>query len=156
MSNRYITEGNTTRLIITSRKYGEVECYIDTEDLPLVKQYKWCLSYHSHVKDFYIKSNNPKISLHRLILNPPSGLQVDHIDRNPRNNRKSNLRPVTCRENLMNRRVYNHSTGYRYIRLEYRANGRLKYDINIPGKERHSFCDKPRAFAYYLECILCD
>lgn len=52
------------------------------------------------------KSNGHKAqqSLHQFIMGvePGSGKMIDHIDRNPRNNRRENLRFVTHRENAWN------------------------------------------------------
>ena len=43
------------------------------------------------------------VRLHRLILEAPKGLVVDHIDRNPRNNVKANLRLCDAATNNQNR-----------------------------------------------------
>ena len=42
-------------------------------------------------------------SIHRWIMDAPKGLQVDHINRNRLDNRRSNLRLVTHKENCKNR-----------------------------------------------------
>lgn len=50
------------------------------------------------------------LSMHRLVLSRKlgrpvkDGLEVDHIDHNPLNNRRDNLREVTHQENLQNRK----------------------------------------------------
>ena len=55
-----------------------------------------------------INKKDTKIYIHRLIAltyipNPDNKPQVDHIDRNRLNNNISNLRWVTCLENLQNK-----------------------------------------------------
>lgn len=42
------------------------------------------------------------IRMHRLLLDPPKGLSVDHKDRNGLNNQKSNLRICTWKDNSAN------------------------------------------------------
>lgn len=58
---------------------------------------------------YRINLNNKKYSVHRLVAetfinNPDSKPYVDHINRNPLDNRLDNLRWVTGTENNMNRR----------------------------------------------------
>lgn len=72
----------------------------------------------------------PKLNLGRLLMNPPDGMEVDHINLDPLDNRRSNLRVVTRSMNVANRRMAN-SNWYKGIRqvpggLGYHA--RIKVD----------------------------
>jgi len=59
---------------------------------------------------------NTKTSMHREIMNAPKGLDVDHIDGNGLNNRKSNLRLCTHAENVHNSRpMRNGSSKYKGV-----------------------------------------
>ena len=51
--------------------------------------------------------NKKTKKLHRLLMNEPEGLLVDHINRNPYDNRLENLRIVTDRQNARNRSILN-------------------------------------------------
>lgn len=89
-------------LTINSKKHGIKEVLIDDEDFEKVNQYKWSIS---KIKNkFYIaRSENRKIVLlHRFIMDAPNGMLVDHIDGNVQNNKKSNLRICTAKQNTKN------------------------------------------------------
>lgn len=54
--------------------------------------------------------------LHRLVMGNPKGMIIDHIDGDTMNNRKSNLRVCTFRENCRNRKMHRGNTsGYRGV-----------------------------------------
>jgi hypothetical protein len=73
--------------------------YFDLEDYDLIKNYCWYVT-----KKGYARASNSKIFLHRLVLGiKDKNIQVDHKDRNPRNNRKYNLRISTQMENARNK-----------------------------------------------------
>jgi hypothetical protein len=76
---------------------------VDDEDFKYLNQFKWCARKHRNTyyacrKSKYSNNRN----MHRLIMNTPSYLQVDHIDHNGLNNQKSNLRNCTNSQNQMN------------------------------------------------------
>lgn len=50
-----------------------------------------------------VRFDSTRELLHRIVMDCPSGLCVDHIDRNPLNNSLSNLRIVTIAENNQNK-----------------------------------------------------
>ena len=76
--------------------------FVDLDDYEKVKEFRW----YSDGK--YIR-NSDKVRLHRYILNEPEKF-VDHIDGNPMNNRKSNLRLCTCAQNLYNKPAQSNNT----------------------------------------------
>ena len=90
-------------------------CLIDDEDYPLIRDIKWFASYHyyKHEKKWPARvsgrNENKTILLHRLITNAPDLIVVDHINRNPLDNRKCNLRLTTNDKNLVNRRIASHN-----------------------------------------------
>jgi len=72
--------------------------FIDLDDLPRVTERKWALGNNG-----YAASTHPtKILLHRFIKGACGDLVIDHINRNKLDNRKTNLRFVSQRENAWN------------------------------------------------------
>jgi hypothetical protein len=76
---------------------------IDDEDFDLVNQYKWFLHQKGYVDaNAIVNGKRTRIKLHRLIMNFPKGKQIDHINGNKLDNRKSNLRICGNSNNQMN------------------------------------------------------
>lgn len=73
---------------------------VSEDDFDLVCKHKWNLSGN------YIR-NSKGIYLHRLIARCPKGFEIDHIDRDPLNNKRENLRIVTRQENNNNKSQHN-------------------------------------------------
>lgn len=75
---------------------------IDKEYYELCKGYRW----YTDADGYAVSSkDNEKVTLHRLIMGCSNGdgKIVDHINQNKQDNRKSNLRFVSCKENNLNR-----------------------------------------------------
>jgi hypothetical protein len=81
---------------------------IDDEDYEYLNQWKWHL-HDGHgaqyaTRTIYRKGGKQRqINMHRLIMNTPNGMEVDHLDRNGLNNQKNNMRNCTRKENSRNR-----------------------------------------------------
>ena len=87
---------------------GRLEAKVDVSDFDYLSQWKWKLHKNGYA---YRNSRHGNIYMHRLILNPPNGLETDHINLDRLDNRRENLRAVTHAENLKTRRVRNQWTG---------------------------------------------
>lgn len=75
--------------------------------------------------------------MHRVIMNPPVGMEVDHINRNKLDNRRSNLRICTHAENLANRiKPRNNTSGYKGVVWN---KSRSKWLAQITVKKRHIY-----------------
>jgi hypothetical protein len=131
---------------------------IDAEDLHLVDGKTWH-AFMNHDRGVYAATNN-KVSvsprkystvfMHRLIVGATKEQVVDHINRNPLDNRRCNLRVATRSTNAANskhradrstspyRGVY--SKGSKYV-AQVRVNGKLHHLGNYK-------CPKEAALAY--------
>lgn len=79
---------------------------IDDDDFELVSKYKWCLSYKKAKRLYAIsKIGGKNVRMHRLIINAPRNLLVDHINFNTLDNRKENLRLCNPTENARHSRT---------------------------------------------------
>lgn len=126
-----------TVIININSKYGNYECFIDKEDFDKVNQFNtsWYLIYNKgRIESVVTKIQKGKvrksIKLHTLLTSPPKNLVVDHIDGNVLNNKKSNLRIITAKENATNLKDYHtSSSGYQNIYFE-----KGKYAVRIKSK----------------------
>ena len=93
-----------SKIIKLTRGY---ESIVDDEDYDrLIKMGKWNIMRKG--KNIYARRNDKKATksitlMHRLILDAPKDLHIDHINGNGLDNRKINLRFCTASQNQMNR-----------------------------------------------------
>lgn len=83
---------------------------VDDELVPYLGSWKWSYSSGYARRQEYLGKKDGKrtfrlVYLHRLIMNAPKGKQVDHINGDTLDNRKSNLRVVTRSLNQHNRKI---------------------------------------------------
>jgi hypothetical protein len=133
-------------LIIESKTHGTFKTLIDEEDWDKVKDYKWRIDKPSTRPRYgpyvigYNKELKKEAKLHRLIMDAPKGMLVDHIDGDGLNNTKENLRICTHTENQRNKKSnYNNPTGLKGVR-PYKNNkygARLTYKIDGKSGEHH-------------------
>jgi hypothetical protein len=92
---------------------------VDDEDFGYLNQFKWCFNNGYAITMESRKFNNGKqrrIYMHRVILNTPSDLEGDHVNRNRLDNRKENLRICTHKQNTQNHSILKSNTsGYRGV-----------------------------------------
>ena len=127
---------------------------ISPQDYNIVvsKKWQWAGSRRAYLYHHYREAGKRKcIMLHRLILNAPKGVCVDHKDGNTFNNTRENLRLCSQSQNLQNRRARQntHLKGITFRRDRNRWRARIKYN----GKELYLgyYRTQEEAHAAYLE-----
>ena len=116
-SNEYRVEGNTVYVTLNGKSKEHI-MICDLDDWEILKEYVW----------FYNKSGgyaatnavkNKKhtvIKFHQIVMGQKKGFLVDHINRNPLDNRKENLRFVTHTANLVNSKTpTSNKSGYKGV-----------------------------------------
>lgn len=118
-----------------------MEAVIDAADADLVGQWNW-RAQHKGGATFYAvrevgkRSERKTIHLHRLLMGFPDGLEVDHIDCNGLNNRRSNLRAATRGQNARNVTIRGlNKTGFKGVGKT--RNGRFTAQIKFRGRAYH-------------------
>jgi len=107
--------------------------YFDLEDYDKIKDYCWYKNRNGYMVTNMKTDNNKKFIcfLHKIIMNSPrrSKTVVDHINRNPSDNRKTNLRIVTQAKNCINKsKQLNNTSGF--VGVSWNKH-RRKWEANI-------------------------
>lgn len=98
--------------------------YFDLEDYELIKDYCWFNDGKGYLRA-RCKLNNKKVYMHRVIMNCPDDMIIDHINHNTFDNRKVNLRIVTTSQNAMNKKLpSNNTSGVKGVKIL--NNGKVK------------------------------
>ena len=111
---------------------------VDDEDYDRLSEYKWRVNKSGRVfyavRDCYLNKKRESISMARSLVCPDNGMEVDHINRNPLDNRRNNIRVCTRQENSRNRGIPAHNTsGYKGVRWHNQANKWMAV-LGIDGK----------------------
>lgn len=139
------------RLVPLTR--GQV-CKVDNQDFSFAMRDNWCCTDTGYARRTEKTAGN--IRLHRLIMERALGRdllateQVDHISGDRLDNRRSNLRLATTRENSTNARRDN-TTGYRGVERTDSVSVRYAARIALEGKRFYvgRFDDKKEAAWMY-------
>ena len=136
---------------------------VDDEDFERLNKFKW---YAHKIRHGYYANRGKTITIngkrkrkmfymHRVILDVPKGFVVDHKNGDPLDNRKSNLRIVTHRQNCQNKIHVTKSSKYPGV---YRNNyGQNKWDAAITINKKIRFLgtfneEREAAKAYERAC----
>lgn len=126
--NEIVFENDVAKIILKNKKCEKVaEAIIDLEDVDKILKYKWHIKKSSNTNYCITNQNGHNIFLHRLILSYDGNMDIDHINHNGLDNRKSNLRIISHSHNLLNQ--HNNSNGVKTL-----PSGRFSAYIMLNGK----------------------
>lgn len=130
---------------------------VDDDDFERLLNYKWQAALMNGIWYAYrreTKGNRKSIGMHTEIMGqPPSGKMIDHIDGDGLNNKKSNLRFVTRRQNAQNMHIKKSS---KYPGVSYKKRyGTWEAYINFGNKKKclGSFKTEEMAFSAYKDAV---
>ena len=129
---------NNFSLIPLGKNAKDGYAIIDLDDLELVSKSNWWLGKNGYVynSEHLGYSNGKRIQkstlLHRHILNPPDHARIDHINNNPLDCRKKNLRYATVSQNAQNRpKQKNNKSGYKGVHKSHNKTNPFRAQIKI-------------------------
>lgn len=112
---------------------------VDDEDFEWLNQWKWSASIQGRhfyavraIQKEYVRT---KIYMHRFIMDALPGDFIDHIDRDPLNNQRNNLRTCTWAENQRNKSRKNNSKS-KYIGVHPVPSGKWIAQMTHNGKHQ--------------------
>lgn len=108
---------------------------VDDADFEWLNQWRWLANGNYAMRFVGPRSRRRSIRMHRLIVNAPEGWDVDHIDGNPLNNTRANLRVCTRRENQQNKRAISGSSRYKGVSY-HTSRGTWEAAIQVDGRPR--------------------
>lgn len=152
--NSYLDKGTHMVCIVKDKQ----EFMFDKADLEVVEKHTWFIHKHGYPTT---EVNGKMIKLHRMLLNPSSMEQVDHIDLNRKNNCRQNLRVVMHMQNMQNKSLFaSNTSGYKGVswmknRHKFRAyiciNNKLKSLGDYNSAEEAAQVYNINAMKYYGE-----
>lgn len=133
---------------------------IDAADVHLVDGHNWSALKHPNRHTCYAMRRGSaagekfrNVQMHRILMGFPEGFQVDHIDGNGLNNRRSNLRLATHSENQRNSKTPKSNTsGIKGVSWAANVN-KWKATISFDNKQKHLgfFSEKADAAKAYAD-----
>lgn len=97
--NEYYEDNGELVIRITHGRLGTKDARFDMEDIEILKRCNWQVRQSG--RTFYVEQAREG-KVHRLLTNCPSGLEIDHVNGNGLDNRKSNLRITDHKTNMQN------------------------------------------------------
>lgn len=152
MKNEFLIRGSETAITLKRSDGARIETIIDTVDLERANAFSmtWYPHWHADSNSYYVYGNSSILdsperkrtiyTLHRWILSPPKGFEINHIDHDTLNNKRSNLRLFPIIHKGQNKRNSSRNrSGYRGVswdndRKQWRAMLRVHNKTHFLGR----------------------
>lgn len=142
MHSSAVTDINMKKIQLGGhRKNSDIKGYamVDNDYFDLLSEFKWCLNHNGYAVTRRKHNQKGKLTfMHHIVFGtfPSDGL-IDHINRNPLDNRKSNLRVANKSENGMNRQENkNNTSGFKGVTY-LKKNNKWMAGIKINYKRKY-------------------
>lgn len=110
---------------------------VDDEDYCWLNQWKWYCAHGYAVRTIYDFGKPYQLRMHRLLIDIPRGRDTDHINGNPLDNRRCNLRSATRSQNVSNAfSLKQNNSGYKGVSWK-KANKKWCAQIRFNNKVYH-------------------
>ena len=136
--NQIRTEGETAFILLPRRDGQIIEAIVDAADIQRIIAIglRWTASWSTGrvfrvLSHRTVNGKKKRIVLARILTDAPSGLDVDHINRNPLDNRMSNLRIVTKFGNMQNHPQNRNKNGFKGVLYGPNRRGKRKYQGRV-------------------------
>ncbi len=141
------------KIKLTKGKYT----LVDNDDYEILNNYKWYAKRGTNTfyaaRSILNKDGNQKtIRMHRLLMDAPDSLEVDHKDGNGLNNQRSNIRLATKSQNRMNRPKQSRNiSGFKGVSWDKIHRAWIAY-ITLDGVQKNLGYFKSKQEAYQHRC----
>jgi len=131
---------------------------VDDDDYEMVVAFRWYAQWQPKAETFYAVRHAPRVNgkqttilMHRSIMQPDSGFEIDHRNHDGLDNRRSNLRVATGGQNQGNQRPQlGRTSRFKGVYFDKR-NQKWRAQIMVDGRKRHlgRFTDETNAARAY-------
>lgn len=129
-------------LVVVKLTQGQ-HMLIDIEDIDILKEHVFYTVKKNRQYYAQCTEEGKKEYIHRMIMNNPKDLQIDHINRNGLNNCRYNLRVVTHQQNMQNCSLrLDNTSGYKGISYNKKRKRYIAYFYMNEKRIQKQFSEK--------------
>lgn len=126
---------------------------VNDEDYNYLMQWRWTWQTKGPSGRVVRRASQKTVFIHRAIVERyttiPPGMEIDHCDRNPRNNTRENLRICTHIQNSYNHKGYGGKSPYKGVKQKGKSGWEACINVNTKPMYLGSFRDQIEAAKAY-------